>query len=159
MSLPATCAQCEAPLILQDSGARNMNSGDSNDVSVNELKALANQGVFPLEHDDNDDIALDRVEDKEVQIKVSPESIVAFFWCNVGCQGRCSFQTRTSLLLPWVEGSVAQGTICSMSRNLLAKVFGEQVLKVQGESGQNWRQLASKPNHYMSFLQRVKTFL
>ena len=54
LSLPPTCAQCEAPLFseslssLADAGLfGKFEDGYSNDAAENDLKALANQGVFP----------------------------------------------------------------------------------------------------------------
>ena len=54
LSLPPTCAQCEAPLFpeslssLADAGLfSKSDDGYSHDAAENDLKALANQGVFP----------------------------------------------------------------------------------------------------------------
>jgi len=54
LSLPPTCAQCEAPLFpenlssLADAGLfSKSDDGYSQDAADNDLKALANQGVFP----------------------------------------------------------------------------------------------------------------
>ena len=74
LSLPPTCAQCEAPLIPKDTGAKGgaLELGPSGyEGSVNELKALANQGVFPLLDEEKPEFTDD---DKEVQIKASPSS-------------------------------------------------------------------------------------
>lgn len=74
LSLPPTCAQCEAPLLPLDTGAKGsgLELGPiENEGSVNELKALANQGVYPLLDGDKPNLT---AEDKEVQIKASPSS-------------------------------------------------------------------------------------
>ena len=54
LSLPPTCAQCEAPLFpenlssLADAGLFSKSEdGYGYDAAANDLKALANQGVFP----------------------------------------------------------------------------------------------------------------
>ena len=66
LSLPPTCAQCEAPLFpenlssLADAGLfGKSDDGYGLDAAANDLKALANQGVFP------DDIYQNKIENED----------------------------------------------------------------------------------------------
>merc|ERR1719225_440078 len=77
LSLPPTCAQCEAPLFpeslssLADAGLfSKSDDGYSHDAAENDLKALANQGVFPddiyqnkIESEDNKNVDKPLIED------------------------------------------------------------------------------------------------
>jgi F-box protein 28 len=77
LSLPPTCAQCEAPLFpenlssLADAGLfGKSDDGYGLDAAANDLKALANQGVFPddiyqnkIESEDNKNVDKPLIED------------------------------------------------------------------------------------------------
>ena len=82
MSLPPTCAQCEAPLFpeslssLADAGLYNKSDdGYSQDAAENDLKALANQGVFPndiyqnKEGNADDESAEKKLSEHDIQVQ------------------------------------------------------------------------------------------
>ena len=75
LSLPPTCAQCEAPLFpenlssLADAGLfSKSDDGYSQDAAENDLKALANQGVFPDDIYQNKDENADDKQNTEKKL-------------------------------------------------------------------------------------------
>ena len=122
LSLPPTCAQCEAPLFpesvssLADAGLYSKSDdGYGQDAAENDLKALANQGVFPNDIYQNKE---GNVDEKSAEKKLSEHDI--------------QVQTKSTGAGPTSPGYITKGTPQSPSTTLTMSPNGNSSAAMVG---------------------------